>query len=160
MVFPAQWDIIRVERRFETFDLVEETCQECFNSKPKKWYFEQMRKLADRWQNIMDNARNLITLMAQTLNSVVEHFYYFWLRNLVFAIVTELTRRPNVIECFAFSTALIAETEVLRRFNSRRNQLTDTCNVLLVCSEQTSLDFLDFPAHCVTANVLEPIEHS
>ncbi|CAF1506977.1 unnamed protein product [Adineta ricciae] len=36
-------------RRFESFDEVEETCQEFFDSKPKEWYFDQIRrKLADR----------------------------------------------------------------------------------------------------------------
>jgi histone-lysine N-methyltransferase SETMAR len=42
-------------RRFETFDQVEEACQEFSDSKPKEWYFEQIRKLADRWQKIVDN---------------------------------------------------------------------------------------------------------
>ena len=35
-------------RRFESFDEVEEACQEFFDSKPKGWYFDQIRRLADR----------------------------------------------------------------------------------------------------------------
>jgi histone-lysine N-methyltransferase SETMAR len=42
-------------RKFESFDEVEEACQEFFDSKPKEWYFEQIRKLADRWQKVVDN---------------------------------------------------------------------------------------------------------
>jgi histone-lysine N-methyltransferase SETMAR len=42
-------------RRFESFDEVEEACQEFFDSKPKDWYFEQIRKLADRWTKIVEN---------------------------------------------------------------------------------------------------------
>ena len=42
-------------RRFESFDEVEEACQEFFDLKPKKWYFDQIRKLADRWQKVVDN---------------------------------------------------------------------------------------------------------
>src|SRR5690349_11497107 len=42
-------------RRFESFDQVEEACQEFFHSKPKEWYFDQIRKLADRWQKVVDN---------------------------------------------------------------------------------------------------------
>jgi histone-lysine N-methyltransferase SETMAR len=42
-------------RRFESFDEVEEACQEFFDSKPKEWYFDQIRKLADRWQKVVDN---------------------------------------------------------------------------------------------------------
>ena len=41
--------------RFETFDEVEQACREFFASKPKEWYFEQIRKLADRWQKVIDN---------------------------------------------------------------------------------------------------------
>jgi histone-lysine N-methyltransferase SETMAR len=41
-------------RRFESFDEVEEACQEFFDSKPADWYFEQIRKLAERWQKIVD----------------------------------------------------------------------------------------------------------
>ncbi len=29
--------------------------QEFFDSKPKEWYFDQIRKLADRWQKVVDN---------------------------------------------------------------------------------------------------------
>jgi histone-lysine N-methyltransferase SETMAR len=39
-------------RRFESF---EEACQEFFDSKPSEWYFDQIRKLADRWQKVIDN---------------------------------------------------------------------------------------------------------
>ena len=42
-------------RRFESFDEVEEACQEFFDSKPAEWYFEQIRKLAERWQKVVDN---------------------------------------------------------------------------------------------------------
>ena len=42
-------------RRFETFDQVEEACQELFDSKPAKWYFDQIRMLADRWRKIIEN---------------------------------------------------------------------------------------------------------
>ena len=42
-------------RRFESFDEVEEACQEFLDSKPKEWYFDQIRKLADRWQKVVDN---------------------------------------------------------------------------------------------------------
>jgi histone-lysine N-methyltransferase SETMAR len=42
-------------RRFESFDEVEEACQEFFDSKPKEWYFDQIRNLADRWQKVVDN---------------------------------------------------------------------------------------------------------
>ena len=42
-------------RRFESFDEVEEACQEFFDSKPKEWYFDQIRKLADRWQKVVNN---------------------------------------------------------------------------------------------------------
>ena len=41
-------------RRFESFDEVEEACEEFFDSKPKKPYFDQIRKLADRWQKVVD----------------------------------------------------------------------------------------------------------
>lgn len=41
--------------RFESFDEVEEACQEFFSSKPAAWYFEQIRMLADRWQKILEN---------------------------------------------------------------------------------------------------------
>lgn len=37
-------------RRFDSFDGIEETCQEFFDSKSAEWYFDQIRKLADRWQ--------------------------------------------------------------------------------------------------------------
>src|SRR4051812_47905942 len=36
--------------RFESFSEVEEACQEFFDLKPKEWYFDQIRKRADRWQ--------------------------------------------------------------------------------------------------------------
>jgi len=42
-------------RRFESFDEVEKACQEFFDSKPKEWYFDQIRKLADRWQKVVEN---------------------------------------------------------------------------------------------------------
>lgn len=42
-------------RRFESFDQVEEACQEFFDSKPAEWYFNQIRMLADRWQKIVEN---------------------------------------------------------------------------------------------------------
>ena len=42
-------------RRFESFDEVEEACQEFFDSKEPEWYFEQIRKLADRWQKVVEN---------------------------------------------------------------------------------------------------------
>lgn len=42
-------------RRFESFDEVEEACEEFFDSKSKEWYFDQIRKLADRWQKVVDN---------------------------------------------------------------------------------------------------------
>jgi hypothetical protein len=42
-------------RRFESFEEVEEACQEFFDSKPSEWYFDQIRKLADRWQKVIDN---------------------------------------------------------------------------------------------------------
>ena len=42
-------------RRFESFAEVEEACQEFFDLKPKEWYFDQIRKLADRWQKIIEN---------------------------------------------------------------------------------------------------------
>ena len=41
--------------RFESFDEVEEACQEFFDSKPKEWYFDQIRKIADRWQRVVGN---------------------------------------------------------------------------------------------------------
>ena len=44
-------------RRFKSPDEVEEACQEFFDSKPKKWYSDQIRKLADHWQKIVDNDR-------------------------------------------------------------------------------------------------------
>jgi transposase len=50
-------DLIAVlgDRRFESFDEVEEACQEFFDSKPKEWYFDQIRNLADRWQKVVEN---------------------------------------------------------------------------------------------------------
>ena len=42
-------------RRFESSDEVEEAFQEFFDLKPKEWYFDQIRKLADRWQKVVDN---------------------------------------------------------------------------------------------------------
>lgn len=42
-------------RRFETFDEVEEACREFFDSKPATWYFDKIRKLADHWQNVVEN---------------------------------------------------------------------------------------------------------
>jgi histone-lysine N-methyltransferase SETMAR len=42
-------------RRFESFDEVEEVCQEFFDSKEPAWYFEQIRNLADRWQKVVEN---------------------------------------------------------------------------------------------------------
>jgi hypothetical protein len=42
-------------RRFETFDKVEEACREFFDSKEPAWYSEQIRKLAERWQKLVDN---------------------------------------------------------------------------------------------------------
>lgn len=42
-------------RRFESFDEVEEACQVFFDSKPSEWYFGQIRKIAARWQNVIDN---------------------------------------------------------------------------------------------------------
>lgn len=42
-------------RRFDSFDEVEEVCQEFFDSKPAEWYFHQIRKIADRWQKILEN---------------------------------------------------------------------------------------------------------
>ncbi|CAF1536689.1 unnamed protein product [Adineta ricciae] len=53
-VAPSNYDLIRSMqhsmkgRRFESFDKVEEACQEFFNSKPKEWYFDQIEKLANR----------------------------------------------------------------------------------------------------------------
>ena len=41
--------------QFESFNEIEEACQEFFNSKPKKWYFDQIRNLADRWQKVVEN---------------------------------------------------------------------------------------------------------
>jgi histone-lysine N-methyltransferase SETMAR len=43
------------DRRFESFDEVESACQEFFDSKPKDWYFGQIRNLADRWQKVVEN---------------------------------------------------------------------------------------------------------
>ena len=34
---------------------VEGACQEFFDSKEPEWYFERIRKLADRWQKVVDN---------------------------------------------------------------------------------------------------------
>lgn len=42
-------------RRFKSFEDVEEACKEFFKSKPREWYFKQIRMLADRWQKIVDN---------------------------------------------------------------------------------------------------------
>ena len=42
-------------RRFESSDDIEESCWEFFDSKPAEWYFNQIRKLADRWQKIVEN---------------------------------------------------------------------------------------------------------
>ena len=42
-------------RRFESFEEVEQACHEFFDSKEPAWYFEQIRKLADRWQKVVDN---------------------------------------------------------------------------------------------------------
>lgn len=42
-------------RRFESFDEVEEACQEFFDSKEPEWYFAQIRMLADRWQKVTEN---------------------------------------------------------------------------------------------------------
>ena len=50
-----QLDFVHKKRRFESFDEIEETCQEFFDSKPKEWYFDQIRKLADRWQKVVEN---------------------------------------------------------------------------------------------------------
>ena len=41
--------------RFDSFDEVEEACQEFFGSKPAEWYFDQIRKLANRWQKVLEN---------------------------------------------------------------------------------------------------------
>ena len=43
------------DRRFESFEEVEEACQEFFDSKPSTWYRDQIRKLADRWQKVVEN---------------------------------------------------------------------------------------------------------
>lgn len=42
-------------RRFENVDQVEEACREFFASKPPEWYRRQIRMLADRWQQIIEN---------------------------------------------------------------------------------------------------------
>ncbi|KAJ1352758.1 hypothetical protein KIN20_009182 [Parelaphostrongylus tenuis] len=42
-------------RRFESFDKVEEACQEFFDSKSKERYFDHIRKLTDRWQDALEN---------------------------------------------------------------------------------------------------------
>lgn len=42
-------------RRFNSFDEVEEACKEFFDSKPTTWYFDQIRKLADRWHKVLEN---------------------------------------------------------------------------------------------------------
>ena len=42
-------------RRFESFDEVEEACQEPFDSKPAEWYFDQIRELANCWQKVLEN---------------------------------------------------------------------------------------------------------
>ena len=42
-------------QRFESFDQVEQACQEFFDSKPKEWYFNQIRMLTERWQKVVDN---------------------------------------------------------------------------------------------------------
>ena len=42
-------------RRFESFEEVEEACQEFFNSKEPEWYRGQIRQLAERWQEVINN---------------------------------------------------------------------------------------------------------
>ena len=42
-------------RRFNLFSKAKEAHQEFFDSKPAEWYFEQIQKLADRWQKILEN---------------------------------------------------------------------------------------------------------
>lgn len=42
-------------RRFENFDEVQEACEEFFNSKPRSWFFNQIRQLAERWQKVVHN---------------------------------------------------------------------------------------------------------
>jgi Mn-dependent DtxR family transcriptional regulator len=39
----------------QTAKRVEKACQEFFDSKPVEWYFDHIRKLADRWQKVIDN---------------------------------------------------------------------------------------------------------
>ena len=42
-------------KRFENIEEVEAACREFFASKPKEWYFRQIRLLAERWQMVVDN---------------------------------------------------------------------------------------------------------
>lgn len=42
-------------RRFKNIEEVDMACREFFASKSKEWYFEQIRKLADRWTNVLAN---------------------------------------------------------------------------------------------------------
>ena len=43
-------------RRFESFEEVEEACQEFIDSKPRNWYLDQIQQLAVRWQRVVDKA--------------------------------------------------------------------------------------------------------
>ena len=60
-VAPSEYGLLRSMqhfmkgRRLESFDEFKEACQEFFDSKPKDWYFDQIRKLADHWQKVVDN---------------------------------------------------------------------------------------------------------
>lgn len=42
-------------QRFETYDDVERACRVFFASKPKDWYRDQIRKLAERWVMVIEN---------------------------------------------------------------------------------------------------------
>jgi histone-lysine N-methyltransferase SETMAR len=55
---PSDYGLFRSMEHFlrgRSFESVEEACQEFFDSKPKDWYFEQIRMLANQWQKIINN---------------------------------------------------------------------------------------------------------
>ncbi|UYV81935.1 NR6A1, partial [Cordylochernes scorpioides] len=43
------------ERHFKTFQDVEIACREFFDSKPRKWYHQQIENLAKRWLTVIEN---------------------------------------------------------------------------------------------------------
>ena len=53
---PSDYGLFRSMQHFlKGCDEAEKACEGFFDSKPAEWYFDQIRKLANQWQKVLEN---------------------------------------------------------------------------------------------------------